>query len=112
MLLLLPDCDPNNARDRVEEIRRRVASLHDGPDNRLPKVTISAGIATLPDCASTISQAIHLADEALYAAKRGGRNQVRLAEPIVHQPPESPAESPPIAAAGAGLRLIETATAP
>ena len=70
------------------------------------------GIATLPDCASTISQAIRAADEALYAAKRGGRNQVRLAEPIVQQPPESPAEAPPIAAAGAGLRLIETATAP
>ncbi len=37
LLLLLPDCDLNNARDRVEEIRRRVAAMHDGPDNRLPR---------------------------------------------------------------------------
>ena len=111
LLLLLPDCGMNDARDRVEDIRRRVAAMNDGPDNRLPRVTISAGIATLPDCATTISQAIHLADEALYAAKRGGRNQVRLAEPIVQQDPEPPAEAPSIAPPGGGLRLIETATA-
>jgi len=46
-------------------------------DQRLP-VTISVGVAAVPDADVSESEAlVRCADEALYAAKRGGRNQVR-----------------------------------
>jgi hypothetical protein len=92
----------------VEEIRRRVAAMHDGRDTTLPRVTISAGIATLPDCAATIGEAIRAADEALYAAKRGGRDRVEVApslRPVVAEP-AAPAAEPP---APPVLRLLEPA---
>jgi diguanylate cyclase (GGDEF)-like protein len=39
-------------------------------------VTISAGVAVLPDDVSRIDVLLGAADRALYAAKRGGRNRV------------------------------------
>ncbi len=45
-------------------------------DQRLP-VTISVGVAALPETdASTSDELVRCADEALYAAKHGGRNRV------------------------------------
>lgn len=49
-------------------------------------VTMSGGVASLPDgCepAAALSVALTSADEALYAAKRGGRDRVVLARPVV-----------------------------
>jgi diguanylate cyclase (GGDEF)-like protein/PAS domain S-box-containing protein len=52
---------------------------------RLPdcdlQVTISIGVALFPDHATDIETIRRLADEALYCAKREGRNCVRLTEP-------------------------------
>jgi two-component system, cell cycle response regulator len=44
------------------------------------KVTISMGVATYPDHAETKADLVERADIALYAAKEGGRNQVRTFE--------------------------------
>ena len=44
------------------------------------RLTISLGVAGLPDCNVADSQAlVAAADEALYAAKRAGRNRVQAA---------------------------------
>lgn len=37
-------------------------------------ITISAGVAAIPSCASSLQEAIRVADHRLYAAKRAGRN--------------------------------------
>ncbi|PIW21134.1 MAG: GGDEF domain-containing protein, partial [Armatimonadetes bacterium CG17_big_fil_post_rev_8_21_14_2_50_66_6] len=42
-------------------------------------VTISLGVAAFPDSANDKDGLVKRADQALYEAKEGGRNQVRLA---------------------------------
>jgi PleD family two-component response regulator len=44
-------------------------------------VTISAGLATVPDDARSTEELVANADRALYAAKRGGRNGTVPAHP-------------------------------
>jgi diguanylate cyclase (GGDEF)-like protein len=57
------------------------ASVFEHESIRIP-VTISVGVASLPDVAiETATQLIAAADEALYEAKRGGRNRVLLKHP-------------------------------
>lgn len=44
--------------------------------------TVSIGIASFPEHAATAEEIIQVADQALYEAKRGGRNQIRRAAPL------------------------------
>ncbi|MDB4958352.1 MAG: hypothetical protein JWO36_5921 [Myxococcales bacterium] len=66
-----------NAEVLAERIRGSVEQLpimHNG--DRIP-ITISVGVAMIPDTRITdVDAFIGVADEALYAAKRGGRNRV------------------------------------
>ena len=43
-------------------------------------VTLSAGVATIPDHASVADELVAAADSALYAAKRAGRDQTMVAD--------------------------------
>lgn len=78
MAIIMPGCDVADAQTRIEQVRTLVAQLqvrHGGVT--LPPVTISAGVAeALGGDPNTL---IRRADEALYEAKCGGRNQVRIA---------------------------------
>jgi diguanylate cyclase (GGDEF)-like protein/PAS domain S-box-containing protein len=49
---------------------------------RVGKVTASFGVATFPVCGTTIDDLVRNADDALYRAKRNGRNRVEVASPI------------------------------
>jgi two-component system cell cycle response regulator len=66
----------------AERLRKAVeASQFVYEGKRIP-VTISLGLATLPDPAITdASELIRAADEALYASKKSGRNRVTLHKP-------------------------------
>jgi diguanylate cyclase (GGDEF)-like protein len=71
-IVLLPDTDLAHAAQTAEMLRARVAG--DCP------VTISVGVASmLPDRQTEASALIATADEALYRAKREGRNRVVVA---------------------------------
>lgn len=77
MALVLPGCEQADAVLRMEQIRRAIENLevhHDGV--LMPKVTISAGVAQA--IGGNSETLIRWADEALYQAKRMGRNQVRV----------------------------------
>ncbi len=73
--VLLPDNGAQPARVVAERIRQTIAD-HDIETGTGPiRVTISLGIAELGPAEDTLSALIHRADQAMYAAKRAGRNQ-------------------------------------
>lgn len=78
-LLVLPDAPLAVARERAERLREAVGDLvisHQG--HELPRVTISLGVAAVPDHAHSTEKLLRRADGALYAAKRNGRNRVEI----------------------------------
>jgi diguanylate cyclase (GGDEF)-like protein len=78
-VLCLPSTDPRTAWAVVERLRLRIAHwpvpLKAGPSLAL---TVSIGLAPLTHDAG-IETALEQADQALFMAKRGGRNRLRVA---------------------------------
>ncbi|MCX6465324.1 MAG: GGDEF domain-containing protein [Pseudonocardiales bacterium] len=80
--------DPDEGALHVaDRIRRRIAALRPEIDDGTARVTISAGVATLPRDGADLERLLEVADAALYAAKDSGRNAVR-ARP--DEPPPAP----------------------
>jgi diguanylate cyclase (GGDEF)-like protein/putative nucleotidyltransferase with HDIG domain len=78
--LLLPETSQLEALIVAERVRRAVAGAAILPDRT---VTVSAGVATWPDDASTLEDLEGKADRALYWAKRNGKNLCAVATEIV-----------------------------
>ena len=76
-VIVLPGMDCDGAVEVCERLRERVLShpwaLIGGPEGG---VTVSIGLSCAPPL--ELRQLLHRADQALYAAKRGGRNRVIL----------------------------------
>lgn len=80
--ILLPSTDLESGKMVAERIRENVEmSIYDKGNSNV-KVTISIGCACCPKNANTIRELISLADEALYCAKRYGKNRVITADEI------------------------------
>lgn len=62
--------------DLLEDLRLSVAEMIAGDGHSLPKVTVSIGAVLLPPGPLDFPQALALADKALYASKKAGRNSV------------------------------------
>jgi diguanylate cyclase (GGDEF)-like protein len=76
--ILLYDCSPEAAAERLRELVAQVQALGiDNQDAPLRKLTISAG-GVIADGSHSLSTLYRSADEHLYAVKRGGRNAARL----------------------------------
>ncbi|OYT69837.1 MAG: GGDEF domain-containing protein [Chloracidobacterium sp. CP2_5A] len=81
-IALLPETDRVRAHEAGERIRMAIesvpftASLHD-PRAKL-HLTISIGISSYPSDATRVNDLIERADEAMYEAKRRGRNLVQV----------------------------------
>lgn len=76
-LLLLPETGNEGELTVAEKVRRAVETQrfrHDG--KALPVITVSVGVACLPDKGTSLSEALAAADAALYRAKQRGRNCV------------------------------------
>jgi diguanylate cyclase (GGDEF)-like protein/PAS domain S-box-containing protein len=78
-LLIFPEAPLEACRERAEDLRRGMSSLKLKVDGFNGSVTISVGVAAFPDHGQTVEAVVLAADEALYAAKRGGRNRVAIA---------------------------------
>jgi diguanylate cyclase (GGDEF)-like protein len=75
----LKDGDTGAARAAGERIRAGVENESFGSGQRPPIVTVSIGVATLPDHAATPDGLVEQADHALYRAKEQGKNRVETA---------------------------------
>lgn len=79
--LLLPGTGLGQATHVAERIRSRVASLKFEGSLKQVNITISLGVATGPHHAIRENDdLLRLSDDALYAAKREGRNRVVIAD--------------------------------
>lgn len=77
--ILIPDCDSARAVSRAKEFIQMVETQDFRyRDQTLPKVTVSAGVASFPEHASGLQDLTRLADIAMYDAKELGKNQVCL----------------------------------
>ncbi len=75
-LVLLPEIDGTSAIECAERVRASIAG-HRFPVGGGIHITCSVGVASYPQNSMERGELIDLADQAMYAAKRLGRNQVR-----------------------------------
>jgi diguanylate cyclase (GGDEF)-like protein len=95
-VIILPLADIQTTQARAERIRsklRELTILHQGKAVGL--VTVSVGVAELPQHGMTPKTLLEAADAALYVAKREGRDRVvvaterpQVSEPVVGNDPE------------------------
>ena len=78
LVAILPETDLKGAAAAGEKIRKAIEALNLPVDGRLVKITVSAGVASFNLNADSKQGLIEAADAALYEAKQGGRNQVRV----------------------------------
>lgn len=87
-IVLLSEVDSAQAALSVaEHIRHTLSQVFEiEADAMAPlclEISSSVGVALMPDHAHTIGDCMRMADEAMYRAKRSGRNCIRLAQPPV-----------------------------
>jgi two-component system cell cycle response regulator len=77
-VVVMPDTDMAVAAMVAERLRRRIAAepFPIGKGERKVEVTISVGLAALAGTEDTAAAVLKRADQALYRAKRDGRNRV------------------------------------
>jgi diguanylate cyclase (GGDEF)-like protein len=79
--VLLPQATPEEAAQTAEKLRAAVQDMRFSVQGRVVNVTVSIGVAA-HEGLNTPEAFIGAADAALYAAKGGGRNQVRVARQV------------------------------
>lgn len=77
--LLLPGIDSAGGLIAAERIRNAIAACK---LDEIGQITASIGVATFFEHSDKIDELLEIADQAMYLAKRNGRNQVQLAKPI------------------------------
>ncbi|CAM4412279.1 sensor domain-containing diguanylate cyclase [Shewanella livingstonensis] len=80
--IILPMTDSEGAMIIAERVREHIAkySFHTTKTNNNINVTVSIGVSSLTAGDKVIQDLFSRADMAMYGAKRGGRNQVQLAQ--------------------------------
>jgi len=75
--ILLPETGQEESMETAERLRVAIADAHVTLNDKTPlHFTASFGVATLNKKAANIDMLLNQADQALYQAKNGGRNQV------------------------------------
>ena len=77
-VLLFPDTSAEEAAEIVETYRAAMEFSSFDYEGEKMAVTVSVGVSEFPRDGRSYKEVFELADQALYAAKEGGRNQVRI----------------------------------
>ncbi len=78
-IILLSHTGKERAFEKAEELRKKISSLTVCDKVYSASVTVSMGVSTYPTLAKTETLLIGTADDALYVAKRSGKNCVKMA---------------------------------
>ncbi|RYE73966.1 MAG: GGDEF domain-containing protein, partial [Oxalobacteraceae bacterium] len=84
LVLMLPDCSAEEAQKCAEGIRSSIGGIvieHAG--QTISGISASFGVAQWPGHGDGEQALLSAADRALYAAKKGGRNQVMVADVVM-----------------------------
>lgn len=81
-VVILPSQSLHTGRHLAERIRRKMESTVSPTGN---SITVSIGLASYPEHGDNFNQVFEMADQALYDAKRGGRNLTRTADDLPHE---------------------------
>jgi diguanylate cyclase (GGDEF)-like protein len=82
MVVILPETMLRPAMEVAERIRAAVEATRFDHDGRSIDLTVSIGVSACPECVDDPADLLRAADDALYQAKRDGRNRVATA-PLV-----------------------------
>ncbi|WP_054105942.1 GGDEF domain-containing protein [Novosphingobium sp. AAP83] len=77
LVAILPDCSLEDAMEKAEILRERIESLSNSHECA---ISASLGVATVPETATSATDILPIADAALYAAKKAGKNRVLASE--------------------------------
>lgn len=93
--VLLPETGADGAAVVAERIRSAAERTDVGAPGIQDYVTLSVGIAVYPDHARSSLDLVEQADQALYAAKRTGKNRIVVARDVAERSrPSNPASQP------------------
>ena len=76
-IIIISGIDLKKAAERLEQLRGAIAEInltYNGA--HLPNITISVGISIFPEHGDSMTNLIKASDDALFQAKRGGRNKI------------------------------------
>jgi len=76
--VLLPGCDLETAGTIAERLRNAISELRLHEAEHSASMTVSIGVSVLREGEQSWTEMLCRADDALYRAKRGGRNRVEL----------------------------------
>jgi len=98
--LILPECSLRQATVRAEEIRSCISEYHARRSDRAADtLTVSIGVAAFDETTDRVDLLLKFADEALYEAKRAGRDRVVAAHPAAGLPESSFLDPVPVSIA-------------
>ena len=92
--LILPECSLRQAKVRAEEIRKRLKEYWAQPNHPDTDLTFSIGLAAFDETTDRVDLLLSFADDALYQAKRAGRDRVVAARPASLPEPDTTETQP------------------
>ncbi len=73
-IIIFPKTQIDDAFEKVESLRSQIEKMQIKDGVVSAKVNVSFGVSSYPECGDTESELLRSADDALYEAKRSGRN--------------------------------------